>query len=145
MKQEKSTSLLGFLVFTLFSLCLLLTVLNGAAAYRKTLENTEDAFDKRTKTQYLSTKLRQELGISLEDFGGCEALAFRENLDGECYVTYVYCHEGWLRELFCLEGAGLSPADGEPVLEAEEMTASMESGLLTMKIDGEILHYRIRQ
>ena len=113
MKQEKAISLLGLLMFALFSLCLLLTVLTGATAYRKTLENTEIAFDKRTKMQYLSTKLRQEQQASLEDFDGCEALAFRETIDGECYVTYVYCHEGWLRELLCLEGAALSPADGE--------------------------------
>ena len=142
MKHEKTTSLLSLLVFVLFALCLLLTVLTGARAYRKTVELTEATSDRRTKLQYLSTKVQQGREISLEDFGGCQALVLRETIDEERYVTYIYCHDGWLRELFCAEGANLLPEDGEKVLPAQELELSMASGLLTVQIDGELLHLR---
>ena len=145
MKHEKTTSLLSLLVFALFALCLLLTVLTGARAYRQTVELTQESSDSRTKIQYLSARIRQSQETALEDFGGCEALAFREVIDGECYVTYIYCFDGWLRELFCLEGAGLSPEDGEKVIPAEEMELSLNEGLLTVSIDGEMLCSAIRR
>lgn len=140
MKHEKSTWLLSLLVFTLFALCLLLTVLTGAKAYRQTVELTESASDRRTKLQYLSAKIQQSPEISPEDFGGCQALALRETVDEECYVTYIYCCEGWLMELFCPEGAALSPADGERIIPAESLDLSASDGLLTIGIDGEKLY-----
>lgn len=145
MKHEKTTSLLGLPVFALFALCLLLTVLTGAKAYRQTVEITEDTSDRRTKLQYLSTKVRQGQDISLEDFGGCEALALREEIDGECYVTYVYCHGGWLRELFCADGASLSPEDGETVIRADSLTFLLEDDLITLQLDGETLYLSLHQ
>ena len=144
MKKRSMLSALCLTVAAIFALCLLLTVLTGAKVYRQTVEDTEKAFAARTKTQYLSTKLRQGQEISLEPFGGATALAIREELDGECYVTYVYCHEGWLKELFCAEGALLAPADGERVLEAEALEAAMEDGLLTVRLDGECLYFALR-
>lgn len=89
----------------------------------------------------LSPAPEPALSVILE----CTALAFREQIDGECYVTYIYCHEGWLTELFCQEGAGLSPADGERVLEAEAFEASLSGGLLTVRIDGEELYFAVRE
>lgn len=140
MKQRNMTAVWSLLVFALFALCLLLTVLTGAKAFRQTVYSTEEASDRRTKIQYLSAKVRQGQNPVLEDFGGCEALAFRQEIDGRDYVTYVYCQEGWLRELFCAEGAALSPSDGEKVIPVEAFEASVNEGLLTIVVDGETLH-----
>lgn len=145
MKHEKSTSVLSLLVFALFTLCLLLTVLTGARVYRQIVSDTQGGSDKRTKLQYLSTKVRQGQDISLGDFGGCDALILRETIDGENYVTYVYCHGGWLRELFCAEGASLSPEDGETVIRADSLTFLLENDLLTAQLDGETLYLSLHQ
>lgn len=139
MKHSRSTSLLSLLVFTLFALCLLLTVLTGARVYRQTLRETELASDSRTKVQYLSTKLRQSQGAEPGTFDGCPALILREDIDGECYVTYIYVHDGFLRELFCPEGASLTAPDGEILIPAQALELSRQGQLLQITIDGETM------
>ena len=140
MKQERFTDLLGLGVFGLFTLCLLLTVLSGAKVYHSILESTEETSEKRIRTQYIATKVQQNPETSVEEFDGGQALALREWVDGQCYVTYIYCHEGWLRELFCREGALLTRADGEKVMEGEILSLSLEEGLLKVETDGETLY-----
>lgn len=140
MKRERFTDVLGLLVFTLFALCLLLTVLSGAKVYRKILQNTENSSENRIRTQYLAQKVQQGRDVSVENFDGGQALVLREEVDGQCYVTYIYCHEGWIRELFCREGAGLTRADGERVIEGGSLSLSLEEGLLTVDADGEVLY-----
>lgn len=141
--KHKHNPLPELLIFGLFALCLLLTVLTGARVYRQTVEKSEISSAERTKLHYLTTKIHHSRDISPEDFGGCQALALRETIDGEAYVTYIYCHEGWLRELFCTEGAALTPEDGEKVTPAEQMEVSVVNGLLTLQIDGETLYFQI--
>ena len=142
MKETKTNSLLTLLVFTLFALSLLLVLLTGAKVYRQIVRDAEDSSDMRTKTQYLSTRVHQSQQVTLEPFGDGQALALREEIDGECYVTYIYCHEGWLRELFCAEGANLGPEDGEKVIRAEQLEMEMQDDLLTARLDGQTVVLR---
>ena len=144
MRNEKIAFLLSLPITAVFVLCLLLTVLTGARVYRKTVRKTEEDFAMRTKTQYLSTKILESREVAVEDFDGKRALALPETADGECYVTYIYCHGGWLRELYCPEAAALSPEDGEKVLEAEQLEVSLEEGLLCAVIDGQQIFLSVR-
>ena len=140
MKHQKTNSLPGLLVFGLFALCLLLVLLTGAKVYRQTLADTEAASETRTKLQLLSTKVRQSPDAQPGTFDGCPALILREDIDGECYVTYLYVHEGFLRELFCPEGAVLTAGDGEILLPAQVLAVSRRGRLLTVTIDGHTLY-----
>lgn len=142
--DSRYTDLLALLVFGLFALCLLLVLLTGARVYKNLVTLGQDSHRGTTQVQYLSTRVRQGQDIQVSQFGGCTALMLTEELDGECYVTYVYCYEGWLRELFCLEGASLTPEDGEKVLEADSLELSLEDGLLTARIDGQNLSLHLR-
>lgn len=140
MKQERFTDILGLGVFALFALCLLLTVLSGAKVYRSVLESTEITSEKRIRTQYIATKVQQNSDASVEEFDGGQALVLRETVDGQCYVTYIYCHGGWIRELFCREGAAFTRADGEKVIAGETLSLSAEDGLITVETDGDVLY-----
>ena len=73
---------------------------------------------------------RQAVGT----FGGSDALALTEHLDGTEYVTILYCLDGQLRELYTEAGSGLLPEDGIPVLELQSLTLSSEDGLLTLTV-----------
>ena len=147
MRREKDHSLnglLALLLFGIFAACVLSVLLMGADAYQRLTERDRESYESRTVAQYIATRVRQadrSGGISAGAFGGSDALELWETIDGEAYVTRVYCHDGWLRELYTDASGDFAPEDGEPVLEAESLSVSLSgAGLLTVEItsaDGE--------
>ena len=137
MKEKTSniTELLALAVFTVFTLCILLVLLTGAKGYQKLVDRGRESYEARTAAQYITTRVRQAEAVTVEPFGGCEALVAWEQIDGETYLTRVYWQDGYIRELFCAEDAALSPEDGEKILEADSLLFSLEKGLLTARID----------
>lgn len=143
MRREKDHSLnglLALLLFGVFAACVLSVLLMGADAYQRLTERDRESYDSRTAAQYIATRVRQadrSGGVSVGAFGGSDALELWETIDGEAYVTRVYCHDGWLRELFTDAAGDFAPEDGEPVLEAESLSVSLSGGgLLTVDITG---------
>lgn len=143
-RTSKLTDLLALTVFAVFALCVLLVLLTGAKVYRNLVNAGGESYTARTAAQYVTTRVRQAQNVGLEDFGGCEALTITEIIDSETYITRVYCFDGWLRELYCAENAVLSPADGEKVMELEELSFSLEEGILTAKVGSRKLSLYIR-
>ena len=146
MRNEKYrfSDLAGLLVWGLFALCLLLVLLTGAGVCRDLIQQGEQTHRSRTGIGYIATRVQQGQDVSVESFGGIRALALRESIDGECYVTYVYCREGWLWELTCPEGAGVEPEDGQRLLEAETLSLSLEDGLLKAELDDRTIWFTLR-
>lgn len=134
-KTSKITDLLALVVFTVFATAVLLVLLTGAKVYRKLVHSGSEHYEARTAVQYVATRVRQAERVTVEDFGGCNALVASEEIGGEIYLTRVYCHDGYIRELFCAENAALSPEDGEKVMESESLSFSLENGVLTARID----------
>ena len=146
MKEKTSniTELLTLAVFTVFALCILLVLLTGAKVYQKLVDHGRESYEARTAAQYIATRVRQAEAVTVESFGGCEALVAWEQIDGETYLTRVYWQDGYIRELFCAENAALSPEDGEKILEADSLLFSLEKGLLTARIDSRELKLYVR-
>lgn len=129
-KQSKLTGLMALIVFSAFAVCLLLVLLTGANVYSRLTRRSQEIYAARTAAQYVSTRVRQARDVVLEDFGGQEALVFREEIDGVSYLTRVYCYDGFLWELFCAESGSFSPCDGEKVLEAKKLSLHLEEDCL---------------
>ena len=73
----------------------------------------------------------------LSDFGQGDSLLIREYIDGNEYWTQVYCHDGWMMELFTLANAGLAPEDGEKILPVQSMDMERSGNLLRLDmVDG---------
>lgn len=126
-------TLAALLTLTLLALCLLAVLLAGAGTCRRLTERGRASGDSRTAAQYLATRVRQADAagtVSLEPFGTGNALVLEE---AGCR-TWVYCYDGWLRELFTAEDAAVAPEDGERLLEAESLTFSWQEGCLTADI-----------
>lgn len=132
----KITDLMSLLVFAVFAVCVLLVLLYGARVYQNLARRGEEGFQLRTATQYVSMRVRQAEKVNIADFEGCEALEIRELIDGDIYVTRVYCYDGYLRELFCTEDASLQPDAGEKIMPAESLHFCVEGDLLTAIVDG---------
>lgn len=138
MKQERNksniTDLMSLVMFGVFALCVLGVLLTGAGIYRSQAERGAAASDSRTAVQYVATRVRQAEGVTVEDFGGVTALVLPEEIGGRTYLTRVYCHDGYIRELFTAGSGEFSPGDGEKILEAQAMEISLEGSLLLVRI-----------
>ena len=139
-KNTKTTDILALLVFAVFALCLLLVLLTGAKVYRSLTERAEASFESRTAVRYVTMRVRQAEAVAVEDFDGCMALVLPERIDGERYVTRVYCHDGYIRELFCGENAALTKDAGEKIIPAVGLEFSLSGQLLTVRLDGQTLY-----
>ena len=127
-------------MLAVFALSILGVLLGGAGIYRRLTQDSRERYNSRTCMQYFATKLRQAPGeAAVETFGDCQALTLREHIDGRDYVTRIYCHEGWLMELFTPAGGGYAPEDGEKILPLEELDMELDQGLLQLEalIDGQ--------
>lgn len=142
-KSTKITDVLALIVFAVFAVCVLLVLLTGAKVYRQLVSSGEESFNRRTAAQYVTTRVRQAESVAVADFEGCEALVISETIDGEVYLTQVYCYDGYLRELFCAENAALSPRDGEKILPADTLEVTLSGELLTVRIGGQTLYLHL--
>lgn len=121
--QKRGRSLLPLVLLTLFSAAVLAVLLSAADAGRRLADRDEAAFDRRTALQYVAARVRSAgAEITVEDFAGPDStLCIREELEGETYLTRLYCHGGALRELFCGAEEEMAPENGEIIVAAEEM------------------------
>ena len=140
--KHHTDGLVTLLLFGVFAACVLSVLLTGAKVYRDITAGNRREYSRRTCAQYIVTKVRQAPsggGVDVSD----NAINLRETIDGEDYVTSIYCHDGWLWEIFTFDGWDFDPEDGEKLIEAREMTPSLEDGLLTVDLvdaNGESTH-----
>ena len=134
--KERSISALGALVLLLvFSVGILSAILGGAGVYRRLDRQNREAADRRTAALYLTNKVRQAPGpVETARFGDCQALLIYETAESGRFVTRIYCHEGWLMELFSAEDGEFSPEDGEKVLPLAGLSVDLTEGLLRLQL-----------
>ena len=135
MKKNNLAGVFTLLVFAVFMVCVLMILLTGADVVRGITQRDQRSYDQRTAVQYLTTRVRQadQTGdVSVSESG---ALLLREDIDGTTYETSVYCHDGYLREMFYETGYALPPEFGEAVLPASDFRASQEDQLLTITLE----------
>ena len=131
---------LALVVFGIFALCVLGTLLQGVQVYRNLTARGDSSYQERTAAQYLITRVRQadQTGaVSVGTFGMVETLELSEIIDGTEYITRVYCFDGYIRELFSAAAYDFQPFDGECILPAQELDFTLENDLLTAEITDE--------
>lgn len=95
--------LASLLLFGIFVLFLLLMLLFSARIYQQTVKNTNAENTLGTAVSYLTTKFRQHdtvNGIFTGKLDNLSALCFRDTLNDQDYITYIYLDQGNLKELF---------------------------------------------
>ena len=139
-RRNYISGLLALVTAGIFAVCVLAAVLAGTNTYNQLAERDRLTYESRTCTGFLAARVRQAAGpeaVSIEDFGGSDALAFYETVEGEDYVTLLYCYEGWLMEYFAV-GDGVDMASdmelGSRILPAETMKLQLDGGLLRAEI-----------
>jgi len=132
-KKQHMGSMCTLLLFAVFALCMLSVLLTGAGVYKRLVERNQAAYDGRTLEQYLISRVHHSDcagAVTVSSFTGetgGDTLFLTENIEGEPYVTRIYVHDGYVRELFSSPYAELAPEDGEKVLAAEALTFSYDA------------------
>lgn len=124
----------GFVLLSLFLGCMLAVLLGGATVYRGISQNMEEQFGVATCSSYITAKIRHydvQGSILTGTFGEGDCLVLREKIEGEIYVTYLYCSGGNLMELFCTEEAAMSPEDGEVIMPMDRLELELDDRVLS--------------
>ena len=133
---------LALVLFAVFAVCVLFVLLTGAGVYERLTKRGQSAFENRTVPQYIATKVRQAdcaEAVFVVRTDGTDQLCLRERIGGTCYVTRIYCYEGYVRELFAAESVAFEPMAGEKIAPAEQVCFSLEGECLyvtVMQADG---------
>lgn len=97
-------------LFGVFTLSALVLVILGANIYKQTVSHMTENYDSRMACSYFAEKIRQnDLASSVElgELYDTEALVFSQEIQGETYATYLYYHDGYLKELFMKKGSNI--------------------------------------
>lgn len=136
-QKQNISGLMVLLLFGVFAVCILSVLLSGTGVYDRLTARDETSYDSRTAVQYLTTRVHQAaspdaLSIRTED--GVTFLCFTELLDGAPYETRLYCRDGWLKEQFLAPNAQTDWDLGERILPADDLSGTLENGLLTLNV-----------
>jgi len=158
-KRSNLTSLAPLLLFVIFTICILAVLLTGTDIYKKISQRDQNSFQRRTTVQYLTTRLRQsdaEKMVFVGDFHTGSAgdadhtvadhdahdaavsgdtLFLCEELNGRTFFTRIYCHEGYLCELFSEADLEISKKFGEPILALNALQFTLQGNVLTIEIE----------
>lgn len=133
-------TLFTLLLFLVFLLCALFTVLTGGRVYENINTRMERNFSESVALQYIANKVRQgdEAGqVSVRTIEDTQVLELAQNLNGNTYVTWIYYLDGSIRELFAGADSGMGLADGLEVLECGGLELEQDGRLLTVRTMGE--------
>lgn len=113
-------------LFLLFAVSALMLVMVGARVYQNTVNDMASNFDERTAFAYVTERIRQNNDANTVSVGTLEdvnSLILSQKVDGETYETYLYLHDGYLKELFIKKGSYL----GENMLNAGQKILELKA------------------
>lgn len=143
-KTEKKGQLLGglftMLLFLVFILSALFTVLTGSRVYENITARSDRNFSSVTALSYIANKVRQgDLAemADIKEIEGTQVLELRRQIGGTEYVTWIYWLDGSIRELFTDTGSGLGLEDGLEIMECGGLSFFREGNMIHIRTEGE--------
>lgn len=124
-KRHMIDVLFPIALFFVFTLSALMVMLLAARIYQSSVENSSRNDTARTALSYISEKMHQSDmngSISLGSFNGCDAMILKQDYNGDTYTTYIYAHDGALKELFIKDGANADASNGKKILDIESFS-----------------------
>lgn len=134
-RQHGMSGAFVFLLLGVFALFSTLLVLLSAQLYRTTVEETRLHQEQRVIGSYLMNIVRAndaQDAVHVRQMDGIDVLCFGLDTDEEAYITYVYCWDGALRELFAPAEKPFAPQHGESICPAQDLRVTRRGALLEM-------------
>jgi hypothetical protein len=139
-RGQMANALFTILLFLVFVLCALFSVLIGGKVYENINARAENTYQKDVALSYIANKVRQgdESGrVSFTEMAGISVLKLEQEIQDLVYVTLIYYKDGRLWELFTDEESGLGVEDGNEILKCSPVSMEMEGRLLHIKTEME--------
>lgn len=114
-------------LFFLFTISAVVVVLLAGRIYQSSVENASRNDTARTALSYITEKVHQNDSadaVMLGTFDGCDSLILKQEYNGISYYTYIYPHDGVLKELFVKEGANATADSGKSILSIQDFSAN---------------------
>lgn len=134
------STLFTMLLFLVFVLCALFTVLIGSRVYENINVRSDANYTGSTALSYIANKVRQgdRAGmVDVVEIEGTQVLEMKQEIGDSRYVTWIYWTDGMIRELFTDTSSGLGLGDGLDILECGGLKLSKEGRLLHIETMGE--------
>lgn len=143
-RREQRGQIMGtlftMLLFLVFVMCALFTVLAGGKVYENIGRRMADNYTGSVALQYIANKVRQgdEAGMArVIEVDDTSVLELSQDFESGRYVSWIYYYDGSIRELFTRQDSGLGLADGIPILECEGLSFTQDGSLLTAETAGD--------
>lgn len=139
--------LFTMLLFLVFVLCALFTVLIGGRVYENINSRIEENYSVQVVLNYVANKVRQSDvadSVAVREIEGTPVLELSREINGNQYLTWIYCRDGMVRELFTRADSGLGLADGLEIIECDGLTFRQNGPLLEVETAGTGLLLTIR-
>ena len=139
-KGNAVSVLFTMLLFLVFVLCALFTVLIGSRVYENINVRSDANYTGNTALSYIANKVRQgdrEGMVEVREIDGVPVLVLGQDLNDTRYETWIYYQDGSVKELFSNPESGLGLKDGLDILECSGLDVSLSDRLLTIRTLGE--------
>ena len=120
-------------LLALFAATAFLLVSIGARQYKSIADSMTTNYETRNVSSYLGEKMNQNDvagSVVVSSVGSAPAIALSETLNDNVYTTYIYCYDGYLREITVSADTVVSPGDGQKIIEADRLLIDMVSSNL---------------
>ena len=132
------------LLFFVFLLCTIFTILIGSRVYENIRERDNLSFHTDTALAYISNKVRQgdmADAISVREIDDQPVLVLTSDYEGILFETWIYQTDGALWELFTQKDSGVDLSSGQMIMECDPVSFTLETNdlgntLLTISLDG---------
>ena len=112
-------------------------ILLAAEGFRSSQTRADREFGCTTALAYVTEKLRsgdRQDAVRVDSLEGCPALVISLDREGAGYDTYIYCYDGYLRELMVRREVTPAPRMGRALLELESLSPTWAGeGLLRLE------------
>ena len=141
--QTKGSAISGLftmLLFLVFVLCVLFSVLMGSQVYENITKRSDENFSGTTALSYIANKIRQgdrQDGVDIIEVDDTSVLQLKQKIGEETYHTWIYWKDGSIRELFTDENSGLGLEDGLEILECSGLSMEKKGSSIILQTQGE--------
>ena len=139
-KGQSISGLFTMLLFLVFVLCALFSVLMGSQVYENITKRSDENFSGTTALSYIANKIRQgdrQDGVDIIEVDGTSVLQLKQKIGEETYHTWIYWKDSSIRELFTDENSGLGLEDGLEILECSGLSMEKKGSSIILQTQGE--------
>ncbi len=144
--SQGAEQLFPALLFFVFLICTIFTILIGSRVYENIRGRDNDSFETDTALAYITNKIRQsdkQDAIEVRDIDGCSVLVMYSRYGDTDYETWIYESGGQLKlkELFSRSDSGLGVDDGLDIMDCQSLNFAIEEKdggdrILTISLGG---------